>query len=161
MANAQTLPPRDVAVPLKDRVPGGREIWLLGRFVIGVLFFISGVQKLMGLQQFAGSLARNGIPETIAPVLAPIAAAVETIGGLCIAIGFATSWISLLMIAFTLTAAFVSHRFWQFEGAAYATQKAHFIKNMMIAGAFCLLYVSKGGPCSIDRWRREAKISGS
>jgi uncharacterized membrane protein YphA (DoxX/SURF4 family) len=33
-------------------------------------------------------------------------------------------------------------------------QTAHFEKNMMIAGAFCLLYVAGGGPYSIDRWRR-------
>ena len=33
-------------------------------------------------------------------------------------------------------------------------QTAHFEKNMMIAGAFCLLYVAGGGPYSVDRWRR-------
>jgi len=33
-------------------------------------------------------------------------------------------------------------------------QTAHFEKNMMIAAAFCLLYVAGGGPYSIDRWRR-------
>jgi uncharacterized membrane protein YphA (DoxX/SURF4 family) len=29
------------------------------------------------------------------------------------------------------------------------------MKNIMIVGAFCLLYVTGGGPYSIDRWRRE------
>jgi putative oxidoreductase len=161
MAIVHTLPPLEVAVPLKDRVVGGREIWLLGRFVIGSLFFISGTQKLMGLNQFAATLVKGGIPDSMAHLLAPVGATVETLGGLCIAIGLATRWVSLLMLVFTLIAAFISHRFWQADAASYGVQKAHFIKNMMIAGAFCLLYVAGGGPCSIDHWRQEAKLNGS
>jgi putative oxidoreductase len=88
-------------------------------------------------------------------VLAPVAAGAETLGGLLIVLGLATSWASVLMIAFTIAAAFTSHRFWEVEGSMASIQQAHFLKNMMIVGAFCLLYVSGGGPCSIDRWWRE------
>jgi putative oxidoreductase len=150
--------PNHLSLPLNERIAGGRGMWLIGRLLIGGLFLISGTQKLMGLDQFAASLVKGGIPENIAPMLAPIAAGAETIGGLCIAIGLFTSWASLLMIAFTIVAALVSHRFWEFEGAAAQTQMAHFMKNMMIVGAFCLLYVSSGGPCSIDRWWRDRNL---
>jgi putative oxidoreductase len=90
-----------------------------------------------------------------AEVLAPVGAVSETLGGLLIAIGLATSWASLLMIVFTTCAALISHRFWELHDATAATQQAHFMKNMMIVGAFCLLYVAGGGPCSIDRWWRD------
>jgi putative oxidoreductase len=155
MANAQWTMNRDyVAIPLAARVAGGGAIWLLGRVVLGGLFLMSGIGKLMGPDQFAASLVNHGIPESIAPMLAWLGAAVETIGGLCIVLGLATSWASLVMIAFTIGAAFISHRFWEAAPAARMMQMAHFEKNMMLAGAFCLLYVAGGGPYSIDRGRR-------
>jgi putative oxidoreductase len=156
MANAHwTTEPYQLSLPLNERVAGGRGIWLIGRLILGGLFLLSGTQKLMALDQFAASLVMHGISDSIAPVLAPVAAGAETIGGLCIAIGLFTSWASLLMIAFTIIAAFVSHRFWEYQGQMVALQQAHFMKNMMIAAAFCLLYVAGGGPCSLDRWRRD------
>ena len=161
MTNAHWIVPHDpnhLSLPLNERIAGGRGMWLIGRLLIGGLFLMSGAQKLTGLDQFAASLVKGGIPDNIAPMLAPIAAGTETIGGLCIVLGLFTSWASLLMIAFTIIAALVSHRFWEFEGAAAQTQMAHFMKNMMIVGAFCLLYVSSGGPCSIDRWWRDRNL---
>jgi putative oxidoreductase len=143
-----------VSPSLANRAPGGGVIWLIGRVVLGGLFMMSGIQKLSGIDQFAASLAKNGIPVDIAPMLAWLGAAVETIGGLCIVLGLATSWASLVLIAFTIVAAFIAHRFWQAPPEMRMVQTAHFEKNMMIAGAFCLLYVAGGGPYSIDRWRR-------
>lgn len=146
---------RDYVAPsLANRAAGGGAIWLIGRVVLGGLFLLSGIEKLMAPDQFAASLVKNGIPDQFAPMLAWFGAAVETIGGLCIVLGLATSWASLVLIAFTIVAAFIAHRFWQAAPDARMIQTAHFEKNMMIAGAFCLLYVAGGGPYSIDRWRR-------
>jgi putative oxidoreductase len=150
--------PDHLSLPLNERIPGGRGVWLIGRLILGVPFVMSGVQKLMGLDQFAAMLVKGGIPDNIAAVLAPVAAVSETIGGLLITIGFFTSLASLLMIAFTIIAAFVGHRFWEFQGEVAMLQMANFMKNVMIAGAFCLLYVSGGGPCSIDRWWRDRNL---
>ena len=157
MAHAHWTEPYQLSLPLDERASGGRVIWLLGRLLIGGLFLQSGIRRLMGLGRFAASLVKSGISDSIAVVLAPVAAGAETLGGLLIVLGLATSWASLLMIAFTIAAAFTSHRFWEAEGAMAGVQQAHFLKNMMIVGAFCLLYVSGGGPCSIDRWWRERR----
>ena len=155
MATSNWTANRDYVSPsLANRAAGGGVIWLIGRVVLGGLFMMSGIEKLSGIDQFAASLAKNGIPVEIAPMLAWLGAAVETIGGLCIVLGLATSWASLVLIAFTIMAAFIAHRFWQAPPEARMMQTAHFEKNMMIAGAFCLLYVAGGGPYSIDRWRR-------
>jgi putative oxidoreductase len=155
MTNAQwAMHDSHISLPLADRVLGGREIWLLGRVVLGGLFLISGIEKLVALDAFAATLMKGGISGDIATVLAPIAAIAETLGGFVVLIGFATSWASLLMFVFTIVAAFISHRFWELQGDMAQMQQAHFMKNMMIAGAFCLLYVAGGGPCSIDRWQR-------
>src|SRR4051812_45258997 len=108
--------PDRLSLPLDERVAGGRAIWLMGRLLIGGLFLMSGVEKVKGLDHFAASLVKSGISDSAAVVLAPVAAGAETIGGLCIVLGLATSWASLMMIAFTIVAAFVSHRFWEFQG---------------------------------------------
>jgi len=150
--------PAHLSQPLNERVAGGRGIWLIGRLVLGGLFLVSGVQKLMGLDHFAASLVKSGISDSFAAVLAPVAAMTETVGGLLIAIGLFTSGASAVMFAFTLIAAFVSHRFWEFDGSMAQLQQAHFMKNIMIASAFCLLYVANGGPCSIDRWWRDREF---
>ena len=154
-ANADWTENRDYVSPaLAFRVPGGGVIWLLGRVILGGLFVMSGTQKFMGLDQFAASLVKNGVPEQFASILAWLGAGVETVGGLLIVLGLATSWASVFLLAFTIVAAFIAHRFWEAPPDARMMQMAHFEKNMMIAGAFCLLFVAGGGPYSIDRWRR-------
>ena len=105
--------------------------------------------------QFAASLVKNGIPESIRPDAgvarrrrrdsrraSASCSASRPAGRAC------------CLIAFTIVAAFIAHRFWEAPPDARMMQTAHFEKNMMIAGAFCLLYVAGGGPYSIDRWRR-------
>ena len=71
----------------------GDSILLLARILIGVIFVQSGFGKLMGLDAFATGLARNGIPAAIAPVLAPIGAGVEFVGGLAVVLGLATRYV--------------------------------------------------------------------
>ena len=155
MTSADWTANRDyVSISLAQRAAAGGPIWLLGRVVLGGLFLISGAGKLMAIDQFAAILAQNGIPDQVAPALAWLGAGVETVGGLFIVLGLATNWASLFMIAFTIVAAFIAHRFWEAPPDLRMLQTAHFEKNMMIAGAFCLLYVAGGGPYSIDRWRR-------
>jgi putative oxidoreductase len=154
-AHADWSENRDYVSPaLALRAPAGGMVWLIGRVILGGLFLTSGVEKLMAPDQFAASLVKNGIPEQFAPALAWLGAGVETVGGLMIVLGLATSWASLLLIAFTIVAAFIAHRFWEAPPEMRMMQTTHFEKNMMIAAAFALLYVTGGGPYSLDRWRR-------
>ena len=157
MATYDTLHPipNELApVPLAQRVAGGGTIWLAGRVLLGMPFMISGMQKLMNLDQFAAALVKGGISESMAPILAMIGAVVETVGALFVLFGFVTSWASLVMIAFLVIGTFIAHRFWEFEGEIRQLHLFNFEKNVMLAGAFCLLYVAGGGPYSIDRRQR-------
>jgi putative oxidoreductase len=148
---------RPLSLPLAERVAGGAVIWLAGRVVLGGLFLMSGLEKFGGLNQFAAALVKGGIPEEISLLMAAIAAGAEVVGGLCIVLGFATSWAALLMIVFTIAAAFVAHRYWQAPPEIAESQLHHFQKNVMIVAGFCLLYVAGGGPYSIDRWWRRLR----
>jgi putative oxidoreductase len=141
-------------LPLAQRVAGGGMIWFLGRLIIGGLFLMTGSEKLMGLDQFATVLIKGGIPDTVAPTLALLGAAIETVGGAAIVLGLAITPVSLLMMTFVVIATFIGHRFWEFEGQIRQLQLFNFEKNVMLLGTFCLLYVAGGGPYSIDRWWR-------
>jgi putative oxidoreductase len=157
MATYDTLHPipNELApLPLAQRVTGGGTIWLAGRLLIGAPFLVSGLQKLTSLDQFAAELMRGGISESIAPTLAVIGALVETLGAIALLVGFATSWSSLLMIAFVIVGTLIAHRFWDFEGEVRQLHIFNFEKNVMLIGGLCLLYVAGGGPFSIDRRQR-------
>ena len=49
-------------------------------------------------------------------------AAVEFLVGLTLVLGVATRYAALVTIAFVLVATGISHRFWEFEGAARTPQ---------------------------------------
>ena len=161
MANAQwtmrhhAVMHERLAYPLDDRVVGGRGFWLIGRLLLGGVFLMSGIEKLMDLDKFAAGLVKGGIPENMVSWLAPLGAGIETLGGALIILGLATRWTSLIMLTFTVVAALIAHRFWEAPPDMYEMQMNHFLKNVMIAGAFLMLYVAGGGPCSIDRWWRD------
>jgi putative oxidoreductase len=134
---------------------GGDAIWLLARCFIGGVFVYSGFGKLTGLDGFAASLAKNGVP--MADVMAIVGASVEFFGGLAIVLGLQARYAALLMAAFTISATLISHRFWELQDvAAFKQQSVHFMKNLAILGAFLLLFVQGGGRLSFDGWWRRA-----
>ena len=126
-------------------------ILLLGRVALAALYLPSGWGKLINIAGFAGSLAGKGLP---GPVMAwaVVGAAVEFFGGLAILVGFKTRYAALLMVVFTLFAAFLSHRYWTIaDPAAMRNQLIHFWKDIAIIGAFLFLFVRGAGPLSVDR----------
>jgi putative oxidoreductase len=127
----------------------GDVLWLLARCLIGGIFVYSGFGKLTGLEGFAASLAKNGVP--MPEIMAVVGAAVEFFGGLAIVLGIKARYAALLMALFTISATLISHRFWEFQDVAMAKQQSvHFMKNLAILGAFLLLFVQGGGRLSLD-----------
>jgi len=83
-----------------DRFASGTAanvLWLVARCLIGGLFVQGGGVKLMALDAFAASLAKNGVP--MADIAAAIGAAVEFGGGLAIVVGLQTRYAAPLMVA--------------------------------------------------------------
>jgi putative oxidoreductase len=140
--------------PLIDRIAAdsGNALWLLGRILLGGIFVQSGLEKLMDLNAFAATLAAGRVP--LAGLMAPLAAAVEFGGGLAIVLGLGVRYAALLMIAFTIVATLISHRFWSSPPAERPEQMIQFAKNVAIIGAFLFVFVTGGGRYSVDRWWR-------
>jgi putative oxidoreductase len=135
-----------------DRVSeaGHDTVLLAARFAMAAIFLPSGFQKLTHIGTFAGSLAQHGVPD--ATQLAPLGASVEFFGALLILTGTRIRWAALLMAAFTVVAALISHRFWEVGDAARTQQQVNFMKNLAIFGGFLTLFVAGAGVYSVDHW---------
>jgi putative oxidoreductase len=132
--------------------PGKRaEPWLLllSRICFASLFLPDAVRKLMAIDAFAHSLAADGVPSAVA--VAWLAAGAELIGALGVLIGFRTRAAALLLIAFTIIATALAHRFWDLPGPQQATASLAFFHNCALVGAFILLILRGPGPLSVDR----------
>jgi len=124
------------------------QMLLIGRILLGVLFLVAGIRKIMF---YAGSVAyftKLGFP---APEVMGVLAILIEIGGAALLIlGWQTRRISWLLILFVVIATAMAHRFWEFDAPQYANQLNHFLKNAAIVGG--LLYVAAlgAGKLSVD-----------
>ena len=131
---------------------------LIGRVAFAALFLPSGFSKLLNLQAFLYNIDGRGVP--FAPVLAPIAAAVEFLGGVALLLGVQVRFASVVLLLFTVVATLIAHRFWEYApGAARQMQQINFFKNVAIVGGFVFLAAHGGGRYCLERlWRRDRRM---
>jgi putative oxidoreductase len=127
------------------------EPWLvlLARICFASLFLPDAVRKLMTMDAFAHSLAARGVPD--AGIVAWIAALAELIGAAGVLIGFRTRAAALFLIAFTIIATALAHRFWELQGPQRIGASLQFSHNCALVGAFVLLILRGPGRLSLDR----------
>lgn len=87
-------------------------------------------------------------------VAAPIATAVEIVGGMLLIVGFLTRPLGPAMAAFTLLSGILGHDFWNAADPVMRhVELIQFFENICIAGGFLLLFVTGGGALSLDAVR--------
>lgn len=124
------------------------QMLLIGRVLIGVLFLVAGIRKIMFFAGSAGYFTKLGFP---APeVMTVLAIVIELGGGALLLLGWQTRRVAWLLIAFVVIATFMAHRFWQFDAAQYANQMNHFLKNAAIVGGLLYAAVMGAGALSLD-----------
>ncbi|MGD0491299.1 MAG: DoxX family protein [Steroidobacteraceae bacterium] len=114
-----------------------------GRFLLGLLFLLSGIGKLGAYGATAAYMSATGVPG----VLLPVVIATEVLGSLAIILGWKTRVVAFLLAGFSLLTAVTFH-----VNLADQTQMIMFFKNLSIAGGFLLLVSNGAGPLSLDRW---------
>ena len=130
---------------------------LLGRVAIAALYLPSGFSKLTNLDAFINQIDGRGVP--VAPVLAPLGAAIEFLGGLALLVGVHVRLASVGLLIFTILATLIAHRFWEYQGAALRLQQINFFKNVAIAGGFVFLIAHGGGRWCLEQiWRHERRV---
>jgi putative oxidoreductase len=110
------------------------------------IFVSSGWRKLMDMPGFIKTMPRRDLPEFLGYIAPPV----EFLGGLCLLLGFATRYASLVMLLFIIIASFSSHRYWAAEPAQVANQSSHFWKNVSMMGGAVLLFITGAGRYALD-----------
>ena len=132
---------------------------LIGRVAMASLFLPSGLMKAMNIQAFIYSIDGRGVP--FSPVLAPLGAGVEFLGGMALLLGVQVRFASVLLLVFTVLATLIAHRFWEYApGAARQMQQISFFKNVAIVGGFVFLAAHGGGRYCLEQlWRRDRRVT--
>jgi putative oxidoreductase len=129
--------------------PVDSGIIFIARIALAVLFLWSGVMKLLGYAGFVGYLHSKGVP--FVQIAAPIATAIEALGGVLLIVGFKVRPLALLLAVYTVATAVLGHDFWNVvDPALQRDMVIHFWKNIGIAGGFLLLFVTGAGRLSVD-----------
>jgi putative oxidoreductase len=118
---------------------------LLARLTVGWIFIESGTGKLRNLPEVAAFFQSLHLPHP-AP-LASLVALCETLGGIFLAAGLCTRWVSLLLLGI-LVAALTTVRWPELEGVADLLSAPEFLFALLLFG----LWLTGPGPLSFDHW---------
>ena len=128
----------------------GRDgVLLVGRVLMSLIFIGSGWNRVDHFADTAGFIASLGVP---APDLFNgIEIVIEGLGGLAILTGLLFRFATLGIIASTIVASFLVHRFWTMSGNQGLDQYFHFMKNACIVGVLLFFNVMGAGRFSLTR----------
>lgn len=121
---------------------------LLGRMLLAFIFLQSGFDKALNYGKTLALMAARGVPEP--QVLLPLAMLALFIGGIMILIGWKAHWGAAALIAFMIPATLYFHAYWGYPAEMQLNQFHHFVKNLAIIGALCLIVGMGSGPLSVD-----------
>jgi putative oxidoreductase len=124
------------------------QMLLIGRILLGLLFLVVGIRKIMFYSGSVAYFTKLGFP---APeIMGVLAILIEVGGGALLLLGWQTRRISWLLVLFVAIATVMAHRFWEFDAAQYANQMNHFLKNVAIIGGLLYVAVLGAGGLSMD-----------
>jgi putative oxidoreductase len=121
---------------------------VVGRFLLALMFVMSGFTKLTGFAGTVGYIQSKGLPA--AELLAALTVVLELGGGLALMAGFKARWVALAMGLFTILVSFIFHNFWAVPEAQKMVQQLMFMKNLSVAGGLLLVAALGAGPASVD-----------
>jgi putative oxidoreductase len=133
--------------------PVDSGVIFIARIALAILFLWSGVMKLLGFGAFVGYLQSKGVP--FVQIGAPVAVAIEALGGLFLVLGYKIRGLAILMAIYSIVTAVLGHDFWNVTDPNLQHDMViHFWKNVAIAGGFLLLFVTGAGGLSVDGARK-------
>ena len=127
---------------------------LVARILLALMFVMSGVSKLTGLEGTAGYIASVGLP--MAQVLAVGAGVLEVAAGVMLIVGWQARWAALALAAFTVLASLLFHNFWAMPKDQQFMQQLMFMKNLAITGGLLFVFAFGPGSLSLDARRSKA-----
>ena len=113
----------------------------IGRVLLALIFFMSGINKILAYEGTQGYMEAMGVPGG----LLPLVILAEVIGGLAVIIGWQTRMAAFALAGFSVVSAVLFH-----ANFADQMQMASFMKNIAIAGGFLLLVAQGPGAFALD-----------
>jgi len=128
---------------------------LLARLLIGQIFVISGIMKVMDPAGTAAQMQGRGM--FWVPFFLWSAAAVELGGGLSLLFGYKTRPAALLLFLFLIPVTLTFHNFWTYpDPKEQHVNMLFFMHNLTLMGGLLLVMTFGPGPFSLDQRRRSA-----
>lgn len=120
---------------------------LVGRVLFAAIFIVAAPRHFTAeAVEHATSL---GVP--LARLAVPLSGVLALIGGLGVVLGYQTRWSALALVAFLVPVTLMMHGFWRIDDPiAMNVQRAHFFKNVALAGAALIIAYFGAGPLSLD-----------
>jgi len=124
-------------------------ILLAGRVLMALLFIIFGYMKLTSFGGTVGYFTKWGFP--LPQAVTVIAITAELGGGILLAVGWKTRWVSWFLAIYVAIAAAVAHRYWTYDAAQVFAQTSFFYKNLAIVGGLLCIAATGPGRYSLDK----------
>lgn len=115
-----------------------RYLIYFARFLLALIFVVSGYAKMIHFSGTESMLSSQGIP--LAPVMTVIVIGVELAGGLMLMIGPRPGWTALVLCVYLIPVTLTIHNFWAAPPAQYQMQQIQFLKNLAIMGGLLAFY---------------------
>ena len=127
-------------------------IALIGRFLMAVMFFVSGFGKVVAPAATIAWITSTGLP--MPEVGYVISIVIEFGGALLLVIGWQIRFLGAVLSAFAIATAFIFHR-----NIADQNQLFHFLKNIAVMGGLFQLIAFGAGRYSLDA--RRARVAAA
>ena len=122
---------------------------LVGRILIGVLFLVAGIMKVLNVAGTTAYMTRLGFP--MPELFTYLSIVIEVGGGILLIIGWQTRKVAWFLALYVLVALGAAHRFWEYDAAQRGNQINHFLKNLAIIGGLLFVAVVGPGSASVDK----------
>ena len=129
---------------------------LIGRFLLGLYFFVPGIRKFTESDELAAYMQSHDI--AFAPQLLLFAGAASVIGGVLLMSGRYVKLAAYGFVVYVLLVNFMLHNFWTMSEDMVAREMQNFVKNLAIlAGLLVLAGYAPARRPSLDGWWRSDK----
>jgi uncharacterized membrane protein YphA (DoxX/SURF4 family) len=123
----------------------------LSRFLIALIFLMSGAGKIAGFAQTAEMMEKVGFPA--ASLFLTGAIVFEIVGGLSLLLGYKVRFGATLLIVFLIAATLIFHVPSLGDAAKSQLEMIQVLKNLAILGGLIKFWADGAGYFALDNWR--------
>jgi len=125
---------------------------VIGRILLTLIFFMSGLHKITDWESSAGYMASKGMPAV--SFFLGMAIILEIGGGLSVLLGYKARLGALALIIFVIPATFLFHNFWAMPAEQQQIQMILFMKNLAMIGGLLFVVAFGAGQISLDNRKK-------